>query len=250
MRTEEEFFHTFNALYDTGSQVVVSSDRLPRDLGALEQRLRERFEAGLVTDVRPPDIGTRLTILRMRAQHDGLDLCDEAPLRLIAERITDNVRALEGALIRVVAFASLTGRSLDEQLATEVLDELYPSSGVRHTAPRTISDVQQAACDTFGLTLDDLGLAEPRRAPRLAATDRHVPLARAHRARPSPRSAVRSVGAITPPSSMPASGRASGSRATPRPTAPSRTSPHDSARAPTAVIDRLGRSLHTESAPR
>ena len=109
-RTEEEFFHTFNALYDAGRQIVLTSDRPPRDLQALEDRLRERFESGLVADIRPPDLATRMTILRKRAQHDGLDLADESPLELIAERIPDNVRAIEGALIRVVAFGSLTGR--------------------------------------------------------------------------------------------------------------------------------------------
>ena len=80
-RTEEEFFHTFNALYDGGRQIVLTSDRPPRDLQALEDRLRERFEAGLVADIRPPDLPTRLTILRKRAHHDDLDLADESPLR-------------------------------------------------------------------------------------------------------------------------------------------------------------------------
>jgi chromosomal replication initiator protein len=103
-RTEQEFFHTFNALHGAGAQLVLTSDRLPRDLDALEDRLRERFEAGLVTDVRPPDLGTRRTILRKRVQQDGLAGVDAAAVDLIAEHVDSNIRALEGALIRVVAY--------------------------------------------------------------------------------------------------------------------------------------------------
>jgi chromosomal replication initiator protein len=152
-RIEEEFFHTFNALYETGSQLVLTSDRPPRDLQALEDRLRERFESGLVTDIAPPDLATRLTILRKRAQYDGLPSVDEGTLRVIAERITTNIRALEGALIRVVAFHSLTQRDLDAKLAAEVLAGLYPET---RPARRTVQDIQQATCDAFGLSLDEL----------------------------------------------------------------------------------------------
>jgi chromosomal replication initiator protein len=152
-RIEEEFFHTFNALYETGSQLVLTSDRPPRDLQALEDRLRERFESGLVTDIAPPDLATRLTILRKRAQYDGLPSVDEGTLRVIAERITTNIRALEGALIRVVAFHSLTQRDLDAKLAEEVLAGLYPET---RPARRTVQDIQQATCDAFGLSLDEL----------------------------------------------------------------------------------------------
>jgi chromosomal replication initiator protein len=102
-KTEEEFFHTFNALYEVGSQLVLTSDRMPRDLDAVEDRLRERFEAGLVTAIRAPDLATRVTVLRKRAQHDGIDLADDDVLTLIAEAVPTNIRALEGALIRVVA---------------------------------------------------------------------------------------------------------------------------------------------------
>jgi chromosomal replication initiator protein len=152
-KTEEEFFHTFNALYETGSQLVLTSDRMPRDLDALEDRLRERFEAGLLTDVQAPDPDTRLTILRKRAQHDGIELADERALEVIADRIVDNIRLLEGALIRVVAFASLTGRPIDVPLATEVLDGLY-----RQERPvrRSIDDVQRAICEAFEITPDEL----------------------------------------------------------------------------------------------
>src|SRR5205807_6488 len=132
--------HTFNALYDTGSQLVLTSDRPPRDLDALADRLRERFESGLVCEVRAPDVATRMTILRKRAEHDGIAPADDGALEVIAERITANVRALEGALIRVVAFASLTSRPVTRDLATEVLDGLYRQRPVR----RSVEDVQSA----------------------------------------------------------------------------------------------------------
>jgi chromosomal replication initiator protein len=156
-RTEEEFFHTFNALHDGGRQIVVSSDRPPADLQALEDRLRERFEAGLVADVKPPDLTTRLAILRKRAQHDNVELADDLPLEVIAERIDTNVRVLEGALIRVVAFSSLTGRPLTAELAVEVLDSLYPG---KKTPPATgghsIGEIQAAVGQHFGVSADEL----------------------------------------------------------------------------------------------
>jgi chromosomal replication initiator protein len=156
-RTEEEFFHTFNALHDGGRQIVLTSDRPPRDLQALEERLRERFQAGLVADMRPPELATRLAILRKRAQHDHVELADELPLNTIAERIDTNVRSLEGALIRVVAFSSLTGRPLTSELAEEVLDSLYPKSKAsRPTGQHLIGEIQAAACEHFGLSPDEL----------------------------------------------------------------------------------------------
>ena len=128
-RTEEEFFHTFNALYDAGSQIVLTSDRPPSDLRALEDRLRERFQSGLVADIRPPDFSTRMAILRKRAQHDGLESVDTLALEAIAKRITVNVRALEGALIRVVAFSSLTGRPLSAELGYRGTRRPLPQDG-------------------------------------------------------------------------------------------------------------------------
>ncbi|MDQ3849546.1 MAG: chromosomal replication initiator protein DnaA [Actinomycetota bacterium] len=154
-RTEEEFFHTFNALYDAGGQLVLSSDRLPDDLGALEDRLRERFAAGLVADIGPPDLGTRMTILRKRVQHDAIPLPDESALEVLARRITVNARALEGALIRVVALHSLTGRPLDGVLAEHALSDLYPEAGARRPAP-TIERIQELTCEAFGVTADEL----------------------------------------------------------------------------------------------
>lgn len=162
-RTEEEFFHTFNWLHDVGSQVVLTSDRPPKDLQALEDRLRERFEAGLVADIQPPDLNTRLTILRKRAHHDGIDLADEQALEVIAQRVTLNVRTLEGALIRVVAYSSLTGRPLTCELAREVLDGLYPSSKPRS---HSLADIQLAACKQFGITPEEL--LSSSRAARIA----------------------------------------------------------------------------------
>jgi chromosomal replication initiator protein len=152
-RTEQEFFHTINALHGAGAQLVLTSDRLPRDMASLEDRLRERFEAGLVTDVQPPDYGTRLTILRKRALQDGLGAVEPAALELLAERVATNIRALEGALIRVVAFGSLTGRRVSQELAAEVLDGLYPD-----LRPRTWSlrDIQERTCAAFGISIEDL----------------------------------------------------------------------------------------------
>jgi chromosomal replication initiator protein len=172
-KTEEEFFHTFNALLETGSQLVLTSDRLPRDLGALEDRLRERFEAGLVTDIQSPDRATRLTVLTKRVDHDGIAVQDGAVLEVIADRITSNIRALEGALIRVVAFASLTGRPVDPDLATEVLDGLYgreggaPGTGGRRgPLPRvSVAHIQAVICDAFSITHEEL--VSPSRTARV-----------------------------------------------------------------------------------
>jgi chromosomal replication initiator protein len=165
-KTEEEFFHTFNALHDGGRQIVLTSDRPPRDLQALEDRLRERFAAGLVADVQPPDLATRVTILRKRAQHDGLRAVDDDAIVAIAERIRDNVRSLEGALIRVVAFSSLTGRPIDAELVHEVLDSLYPRADGRRGPPCSPAEVQAAVCKHFGLDADDL--LSSSRSPRVA----------------------------------------------------------------------------------
>jgi len=151
--TEAEFFHTFNALYESGSQLVLASDRLPSDLAALEERLRARFASGLVTDIAAPDFTTRLTILRMRAARDSLVIDDEAALSAIAERIDDNVRTLEGALIRVVAYHSLSERPITPALVHDVLDRLYPD---RAAPRRTIEDIQRLTCEAFGISQEEL----------------------------------------------------------------------------------------------
>ena len=152
-RTEQEFFHTFNALHGAGAQLVLTSDRLPRDLDALEDRLRERFEAGLVTDVRPPDFTTRRTILRKRVQQDALHDVDPAAVDLIAERVDTNIRALEGALIRVVAYGSLTGRPVTADLAAEVMAGLYPGARPQRCS---VQDIQRSTCEAFGVSMDQL----------------------------------------------------------------------------------------------
>jgi chromosomal replication initiator protein len=157
VKTEEEFFHTFNALYETGSQLVLTCDRLPADMAALEARLLERFQAGLVAELKPPDLATRLAILRKRVQHDAIELPDEGALHAIAHRITANARTLEGALIRVVAYHSLTGRPIDAALADEVLGGLYPAprAAARRETP-TIERVQELTCAAFEVSREEL----------------------------------------------------------------------------------------------
>ncbi len=159
-KTEEEFFHTFNALYDSGRQLVLTCDRLPSQLTGIEQRLRERFESGLVAHLTPPDSATRTTILRKRAAVDDVQVEDDAVFELIAERITDNVRSLEGAFIRIVAHHSLTGQPIDSNLANTVLDAIRPSaqrsSGSATAGPPSIAAIQQIVAEHFSLGITDI----------------------------------------------------------------------------------------------
>jgi chromosomal replication initiator protein len=164
-KTEEEFFHTFNALYENGRQLVLTCDRLPHQLTSVEERLRERFEAGLVADIRPPDFPARVAILRKRAVLDNLHLADDAVLELIAERVTENVRALEGALIRIVACHSLTQLPITLPLAMTVLDEIHPAASPPHRAP-TVQEIQEAVASHYGLHPAEL--ISPGRAARLS----------------------------------------------------------------------------------
>jgi chromosomal replication initiator protein len=152
-KTEEEFFHTFNAVYETGRQLVLTCDRLPRQLVSIEERLRERFESGLVAVIQPPDFATRVAILRKRAALDDIRIEDPRVLEVIADRVTDNVRALEGALIRVVAYHSLTQLPIDVQLAHKVLDELHPRC---QTAPPSIGEIQEHVAGYYGLAVAEL----------------------------------------------------------------------------------------------
>jgi chromosomal replication initiator protein len=163
-KTEEEFFHTFNALYETGRQLVLTCDRLPQALSGVEERLRERFEAGLVADIRPPDFSTRVAILRKRAMLDAVPLADLQALELIAERIVDNIRALEGALIRVVAYHSLTGQPIDIQLTRKVLDTMYPE--LRAQAKPGVADIQSAVAAFYEISVAEL--LSPSREVRVA----------------------------------------------------------------------------------
>ena len=160
-KTEEEFFHTFNALYETGRQLVLTCDRLPRQLVTVEARLRERFESGLVADIRPPDFASRVAILRKRAALDRITLADPAVIELIAERVTDNVRKLEGALIRVVAHHSLTQHPIDLNLATHVLDQVHPAP---HPAAPSAAGIQASVAAYYDLSVAEL-ISTSRAAP-------------------------------------------------------------------------------------
>ena len=150
--TQEEFFHTFNTLHNASKQIVISSDRAPKRLVTLEDRLRSRFEWGLITDVQPPELETRIAILRKKAVQEGLNAPPEA-LEYIASRISTNIRELEGALIRVTAFASLNRQSVDLQLAEIVLKDLIPEAqGPEITA----ATIMGQTASYFGLSIDDL----------------------------------------------------------------------------------------------
>jgi chromosomal replication initiator protein len=150
--TQEEFFHTFNTLHNASKQIVISSDRAPKRLVTLEDRLRSRFEWGLITDVQPPELETRIAILRKKAVQEGLNAPPEA-LEYIASRISTNIRELEGALIRVTAFASLNRQTVDLQLAEIVLKDLIPEAqGPEITA----STIMGQTASYFGMSIDDL----------------------------------------------------------------------------------------------
>lgn len=151
-RTQEEFFHTFNTLYNANKQIVISSDRPPKQLTTLEDRLRSRFEWGLITDIQPPELETRIAILRKKAAQDKLNAPDDV-LEFIASKISTNIRELEGALIRVTAFASLNRQVVDLGLAEIVLKDLIPSESNPEITASTIM-AQTAAF--FSLTMEDL----------------------------------------------------------------------------------------------
>lgn len=152
--TQEEFFHTFNTLHNANKQIVLSSDRPPKQLVTLEDRLRNRFEWGLITDVQPPELETRIAILRKKAVQEQLNAPPEV-LEFIASRISRNIRELEGALIRVTAFASLNRQPVDLGLTEIVLKDLIP--GGEDSAPEiTATAIMAATADYFGLTIDDL----------------------------------------------------------------------------------------------
>jgi chromosomal replication initiator protein len=152
-RIQEEFFHTFNSLYEAGSQIVMSSDRPPRDIATLEERLRSRFEWGLITDIQPPDLETRIAILRRKVRTDGINIPDPEVLTFIASRVSTNIRELEGALTRVVAFSSLTGRAMSVELAQDVLRDVFPQG---EAAEVSIKRIQELVSERFSLSLDEL----------------------------------------------------------------------------------------------
>jgi chromosomal replication initiator protein len=152
-RIQEEFFHTFNSLYEAGSQIVMSSDRPPRDIATLEQRLRSRFEWGLITDIQPPDLETRIAILRKKVKTDGIHVPDPQVLEFVASRVSTNIRELEGALTRVVAFSSLTGRAMSVELAQDVLKDVFPQGEAAEVSIRRIQDL---VAERFNLSLEEL----------------------------------------------------------------------------------------------
>jgi chromosomal replication initiator protein len=151
-RMQEEFFHTFNTLYESGSQIVLSSDRPPRDISPLESRLRSRFEWGLIADIQAPDLETRIAILLKKTSRDRLAIADRDVLTAIAQRIQTNIRELEGALTRVVAYASLNGVPITVDLVRDVLHDQFPE-GARLVS---VEEIQKVVADHFRLTIADL----------------------------------------------------------------------------------------------
>jgi chromosomal replication initiator protein len=152
-RIQEEFFHTFNSLYEAGSQIVMSSDRPPRDIATLEERLRSRFEWGLITDIQPPDLETRIAILRKKVKTDGIHVPEPEVLTFIAGRVSTNIRELEGALTRVVAFSSLTGRTMSVELSQDVLKDVFPQG---EAAEVSIKRIQDLVAERFNMSLEEL----------------------------------------------------------------------------------------------
>ena len=160
-QTQEEFFHTFNTLHEESKQIVISSDRPPKEIPTLEDRLRSRFEWGLITDIAPPDLETRIAILRKKAKADGLiDIPNEVML-YIANQIYTNIRELEGALIRVVAYSSLVNMDITPDLAAEALKDIIPNA-----RPRTVNiiDIQKTVGEHFNVRLEDFTAKKRTRA--------------------------------------------------------------------------------------
>ena len=162
---QEEFFYTFNDLHGRGSQIVISSDRPPKSIATIEDRLRSRFEWGLITDIQPPEFETRLAILRKKAEAEHLEGIPDPVLAFIADNVVDNVRELEGSLIRVAAYSSLHRVPLDEDVAKEVLSDLLPASRPRVITPELILET---TAKMFGWTIDDL-CGKSRRRPLVTA---------------------------------------------------------------------------------
>lgn len=150
-QTQEEFFHTFNALHEENKQIIISSDRPPKEIPTLEDRLRSRFEWGLITDIQPPDYETRIAILRKKARAEALDIPNDV-ISHIANKIDTNIRELEGALIRVVAYSSLINRDLSAELAAEALKDIIPSNKPKQI---TIHDIQKVVGEHFDMKLED-----------------------------------------------------------------------------------------------
>jgi chromosomal replication initiator protein len=162
---QEEFFHTFNQIHNAGGQIVISSDRSPKSIATLEDRLRNRFEWGLITDVQPPEFETRLAILRKKAEAEHLGGIPDEVMAFIASNIKDNIRELEGALVRVAAYSSLNRAPLSEEVARSVLSDLLPATKPRAITAQLILD---ETAKMFGFTMDEL-CGKSRRRPLVTA---------------------------------------------------------------------------------
>jgi len=149
--TQEEFFHTFNALYLAHKQIVLTSDRPPKQISTLEERLASRFESGLVTDIQSPDLETRIAILHRKAEMDGISIPNDV-IHLIANSVTSNIRELEGSLVRLLAFSSLTGSEITVELAKEVLSEFLG----RPRGPVSVARIQQAVAEAYGVPVEKM----------------------------------------------------------------------------------------------
>ncbi|NGU31572.1 chromosomal replication initiator protein DnaA [Clostridium perfringens] len=151
-RTQEEFFHTFNALHEENKQIILSSDRQPKEIPTLEDRLRSRFEWGLIADIQPPDFETRMAILKKKADVEGLNVPNEVMV-YIATKIKSNIRELEGALIRIIAYSSLTNRDVSVDLASEALKDIISN---KESAPVTVKTIQESVANYYNLRIEDL----------------------------------------------------------------------------------------------
>lgn len=151
-RTQEEFFHTFNALYEANKQLIISSDRPPKEIPTLEDRLRSRFEWGLITDIQPPDFETRIAILRKKAELENINIDNEV-LHYIAKKIKSNIRELEGALIRISAYSSLTNKEVSIDLANEALKDIISSSKPKQI---TVSYIKDVVSQNYNVKVEDL----------------------------------------------------------------------------------------------
>lgn len=152
-QTQEEFFHTFNTLHEENKQIIISSDRPPREIPTLEERLRSRFEWGLITDISPPDLETRIAILSKKAKAEGLDDISNDVMLYIANQINTNIRELEGALIRVIAYSSLVNQDIDVQLTTEALKDIIPNNRPKKI---TVKSIQQLIAKKYNITVEEI----------------------------------------------------------------------------------------------